>query len=308
MWQRSVIGPWSTLESGANVEDSGRVRAGEDRSDAIVRRAILDKDVVVGRRCEHRSRPRGRPEPGVHGHRHGYHRGREGHARRLTSTHPLDRLRISMPAFLVVLDVDSTPDRERGDRTPRRARPALAHRVEEITRRAMNGELDFEASLRARVATLEGLPDSVFATVGAQVTVTAGVPELIAGVRRSGWAHRGRLGRVPRGARPDRRAGRSRSLASESARGARRPPHRRGSPVRSWMRLRRRTRSSSGRRMRASPVTDCCGGRRRERSADDGDHRALGRLRREGAGTGSRRRADRRCGISPGAALLGLRG
>ena len=58
--------------------------------------------------------------------------------------------------------------------------------VEAITRRAMNGEIDFEESLRARVATLEGLPDSVFATVGARITVTRGVPELVAGVQAAG--------------------------------------------------------------------------------------------------------------------------
>ena len=52
--------------------------------------------------------------------------------------------------------------------------------------RAMNGELDFEQSLRERVATLAGLPESVFATVGARVTVTRGVPELIAGVQSAG--------------------------------------------------------------------------------------------------------------------------
>ena len=54
--------------------------------------------------------------------------------------------------------------------------------VAAITSRAMNGELDFEESLRARVSTLAGLPESVFASVGELVAVTAGVPELIAGV------------------------------------------------------------------------------------------------------------------------------
>jgi phosphoserine phosphatase len=90
-----------------------------------------------------------------------------------------------MPAFLVVLDVDSTLIEN--EVIELLAVQAGSHtEVEQITRRAMNGELDFEESLRARVATLEGLPDSVFATVGAQVTVTAGVPELIAGVRAAG--------------------------------------------------------------------------------------------------------------------------
>ncbi|PJJ63206.1 glucose-1-phosphate adenylyltransferase [Compostimonas suwonensis] len=46
--ERSVLGPWSLLESGAQVVNSvlfDRVRV---EPDAIVRRAILDKDVVVG--------------------------------------------------------------------------------------------------------------------------------------------------------------------------------------------------------------------------------------------------------------------
>ncbi len=90
-----------------------------------------------------------------------------------------------MTAFLVVLDVDSTLIEN--EVIELLSQQAGSHtEVEEITRRAMNGEIDFEASLRARVATLEGLPDSVFATVGAMVTVTTGVPELIAGVRASG--------------------------------------------------------------------------------------------------------------------------
>ena len=58
--------------------------------------------------------------------------------------------------------------------------------VERITFRAMNGELDFEESLRARVSTLVGLPESVFAAVGGLVRVTAGVPDMIAGIRAAG--------------------------------------------------------------------------------------------------------------------------
>jgi phosphoserine phosphatase len=90
-----------------------------------------------------------------------------------------------MAAFLVVLDVDSTLIEnevielladEAGSR----------ERVAEITFRAMNGELDFERSLRERVATLEGLPVSAIATVQAKVTVTRGVPEMIAGVHAAG--------------------------------------------------------------------------------------------------------------------------
>jgi len=46
--------------------------------------------------------------------------------------------------------------------------------------------LDFEHSLRERVATLKGLPISAIQTVQEKVTVTRGVPELIAGVHAAG--------------------------------------------------------------------------------------------------------------------------
>lgn len=86
-----------------------------------------------------------------------------------------------MARFLVVLDVDSTLIEDEviellADRAGSHAE------VEEITRRAMNGDLDFEESLRARVSTLAGLNESVFDEVRQTVTITAGVPELIAGV------------------------------------------------------------------------------------------------------------------------------
>jgi phosphoserine phosphatase len=59
--------------------------------------------------------------------------------------------------------------------------------VAEITDRAMRGELDFTASLRARVATLAGLPVSVFAAVLDEVVVTPGAVELLAELDRRGW-------------------------------------------------------------------------------------------------------------------------
>ncbi len=46
--ERSVIGPWSTLESGCTVTDSVIFERARIGPDAMVRRAILDKDVVVG--------------------------------------------------------------------------------------------------------------------------------------------------------------------------------------------------------------------------------------------------------------------
>jgi phosphoserine phosphatase len=87
--------------------------------------------------------------------------------------------------FLVVLDVDSTLIEDEVIELLA-AEAGSAERVAEITFRAMNGELDFEQSLRERVATLEGLPETVFDAVGARVTVTRGVPELITTVQDAG--------------------------------------------------------------------------------------------------------------------------
>lgn len=90
-----------------------------------------------------------------------------------------------MSRFLVILDVDSTLiENEVIELLADRA-GSLAE-VERITLDAMNGEIDFEQSLRARVATLAGLPESVFASVGEQVRVTQGVPEMIAAIREAG--------------------------------------------------------------------------------------------------------------------------
>jgi phosphoserine phosphatase len=99
-----------------------------------------------------------------------------------------------MPRFLVVLDVDSTLiENEVIELLADAAGSGEA--VAAITASAMNGEVDFEQSLRARVATLAGLPETVFAEVSAVVTVTMGVPEMIAGVHAAG----GRVGVVSGG-------------------------------------------------------------------------------------------------------------
>ena len=90
-----------------------------------------------------------------------------------------------MARFLVVLDVDSTLIE---DEVIELLADAAGSReaVAEVTLRAMNGELDFAESLRERVATLAGLPDTVFADVGERVTVTRGAPEMIAAVHAAG--------------------------------------------------------------------------------------------------------------------------
>lgn len=87
--------------------------------------------------------------------------------------------------FLVVLDVDSTLIENEVIELLSDAAGSLTE-VAEITFRAMNGELDFEQSLRKRVATLAGLPESVFTSVAEHIQVTTGVPEMIAGVHAFG--------------------------------------------------------------------------------------------------------------------------
>mgnify|MGYP000403939758 CR=1 FL=1 len=87
---------------------------------------------------------------------------------------------------LCVLDVDSTLITAEvieliAERAGTRAR------VAEITERAMRGELDFSASLAERVATLAGVPDTVFADVLAEVRLTPGARELVAGLQDRGW-------------------------------------------------------------------------------------------------------------------------
>lgn len=82
-------------------------------------------------------------------------------------------------AQLLLMDVDSTL-------TTTEAVDLLAHhagvgpKVAEITERAMRGELDFAASLAERVATLGGLPTSVFEEVGAAMSLSPGAESLIA--------------------------------------------------------------------------------------------------------------------------------
>jgi len=87
--------------------------------------------------------------------------------------------------FLVVLDVDSTLIEDEVIELLA-AEAGSGDRVADITLRAMNGELDFEQSLRERAATLAGLPESVFDTVRAAVTVTRGVPEMVRAVQDAG--------------------------------------------------------------------------------------------------------------------------
>lgn len=59
--------------------------------------------------------------------------------------------------------------------------------VAAITERAMQGELDFAASLTERVATLAGLPVETLDAVRAQISLTPGAAELLAAFAERDW-------------------------------------------------------------------------------------------------------------------------
>jgi phosphoserine phosphatase len=86
---------------------------------------------------------------------------------------------------LVVMDVDSTLIQQEviellGKRAGKEAE------IRDITNSAMRGELDFEASLRARVALLKGLPESVIDEVRSEILLTPGARTLVATLKKLG--------------------------------------------------------------------------------------------------------------------------
>ncbi len=88
---------------------------------------------------------------------------------------------------LVVLDVDSTL--VQGEVIEMLAAEAgCAQEVARVTAAAMAGELDFEASLRARVALLAGLPYDAVDRVRAAVQLTPGARTLVRTLKRLGYA------------------------------------------------------------------------------------------------------------------------
>jgi phosphoserine phosphatase len=62
----------------------------------------------------------------------------------------------------------------------------LRDRIAAITARAMNGELDFKAALRERVAMLKGLPIDALERTWQRVRLTPGARELVATMRAHG--------------------------------------------------------------------------------------------------------------------------
>ncbi len=86
---------------------------------------------------------------------------------------------------LIVMDVDSTLIQQEviellGAKAGRGAE------IKAITESAMRGELDFEASLRARVALLAGLPDTVVEEVRGEVLLTPGARTLVSTLKKLG--------------------------------------------------------------------------------------------------------------------------
>lgn len=86
---------------------------------------------------------------------------------------------------LVVLDCDSTTIQDEVIELLADA-AGTREQVAEVTERAMRGELDFAESLRERVATLAGIPESVFEETYRRVRLTPGIVELISAVHARG--------------------------------------------------------------------------------------------------------------------------
>jgi phosphoserine phosphatase len=87
---------------------------------------------------------------------------------------------------LVVFDMDSTLiQSEVIDELAREA--GVGDKVAAITERAMHGELDFDASLRARVALLEGLEESALERVRERIQLTEGAERLIGTLKKLGY-------------------------------------------------------------------------------------------------------------------------
>lgn len=86
---------------------------------------------------------------------------------------------------LVVMDVDSTLIQQEVIELLG-AKAGREGEIREITERAMKGELDFEASLRARVKLLAGLPESVLAEVRSEIALTPGARTLVSTLKKLG--------------------------------------------------------------------------------------------------------------------------
>ena len=87
---------------------------------------------------------------------------------------------------LILFDVDSTLIKQEvidllADKS------GHGREVQQITARAMKGEIDFAQALSARVSLLEGLPESVFDEVISQISFAEGFDELFSFLRKNGF-------------------------------------------------------------------------------------------------------------------------
>jgi len=88
---------------------------------------------------------------------------------------------------LLVIDMDSTLVQSEGiDELAKEA--GVGEAVAAITRRAMNGELDFVGALRERVGLLRGLPVHALERVAARTVLSPGAEVLIDVLRKGGCA------------------------------------------------------------------------------------------------------------------------
>ena len=87
---------------------------------------------------------------------------------------------------LILFDVDSTLIKQEvidllADKS------GHGNEVQQITARAMRGEIDFAQALFKRVSLLEGLPESVFTEVLSQISFAEGFDELFSYLRKNGF-------------------------------------------------------------------------------------------------------------------------
>lgn len=88
---------------------------------------------------------------------------------------------------LIVLDVDSTLTQDEGiDLLAEYVSPEAAHKVAEITARAMAGEIDFAESLTARVEALAGLSLDRVAEATGRVRLSKGADTLVRSAQAAG--------------------------------------------------------------------------------------------------------------------------
>jgi phosphoserine phosphatase len=87
---------------------------------------------------------------------------------------------------LIVMDMDSTLiQQEVIDEIA--VALGVQDQVSRITHRAMNGELDFDQSLRERVRLLKGTPEGALADVLARIQLTPGAEDLVRVLKRLGY-------------------------------------------------------------------------------------------------------------------------